>query len=180
MAAAAYRRVWGALHGAGLTSNQRALLWRILHGVLRVGGFRCYVDPQLPLSYAYCTAPCCVGRGVVETLGHAFMECPAARPAMVWLCDLWAVISPGNRPPWDAQVLLAADYRVWRPGVAGGGADDILWTRLRASVLQGVWRVRCGRGLYVAGAPSAPALAAAAVVQAIGEITSALRRDWLF
>ena len=173
-----YRRAWCALHGAGLTSDQRALLWRILHGVLRVGAFGCYVAPSLPLEAAYCTAPCCDGRRVVETLSHAFVACPAARPALEWLCDLWQAISPGNRPPMDAQVLLAGDYRVWRPR-APEGDSDILWMRLRASVLQGIWRVRCRRTLYVDGAAPAPALAAAAVMLAIEEIVSALQRDWL-
>jgi hypothetical protein len=91
-----------------LPSIDRITCWRVMHGVLGCNAFICHKRTDLPKEDALCPHLCCravgVAGGAVETLSHAFMECPAVQPAVTWLCDLWKAFS-GEELPRDAAVL---------------------------------------------------------------------------
>ena len=169
-----YRPVWARLQDSGATNPQKVLGWRILHGALLVNAYRVHAIKSLPHTAAYCMALCCEGRQQAETLSHALMECPSIKDAATWLLDLWAVIDGESaRPPWDPQVLLADDHRVWAPAPARAA----LWARLRLAVLQAIWRVRCYRHLH--GGDVHSRLAGPAVLQAIEDVRFAIQQDWM-
>ena len=139
-----------------------------------VNVFKVYINEDLPLSEASCTAPCCSAQQVPETLTHAFLDCPAVAGAVDWLRAVWSAIG-GAAPPRDPQVLLSDDPRVWEPG--GSEEKGKLWQRLRLTVLQAIWRVRCNRHVY-ARLPVPSSLATAIVLQAIEDIRADIYRDW--
>jgi hypothetical protein len=140
-------------------------------GALLVNGLRCHLDTRLPSAAAYCTSPTCGAACRVETLTHAFLDCPAAAPAADWLLDLWVAIT-GTRPPRDARVLLADDHRIWQP--AGPAPLGRLWTLLRAAWLHSVWHCRSWRPEL-----QGSSFAAAAATRVVQSVRSAIRRDWL-
>lgn len=153
---------WSRLLNPGLSRSHVATAWRILHGAILVRGLQVHLDPRLPPSAAYCTLPECQRRRHIETISHAFMDCPAARPTMDWLRDMWAAITGQPGPPMDARVLLLDDTRVWSPLAAGA-----LWTHLRTATLHALWHCRSWRMDQVSPA--------ARVVQVL---TQAIQRDW--
>ena len=161
---------WLRLHDSQLSRPQQTTAWRILHGALKVNGLRSFLHAHLPSSSAYCTHPACLHARAVETLSHSFLDCPAARPALVWLQDLWEAVA-GERPPLDARVLLADDHRVWRPGEEA--ALGQLWTLLRVAMLHAVWQCRSYRHELVGS------FSAAAVTRVVVYVRTAIERDWL-
>ena len=124
---------------------------------------------HLPSSSAFCSHPACFHVGAVETLSHAFLDCPAARPALVWLQDLWEAVA-GERPPLAARIFLADDHRVWHPGEAALGQ---LWTLLRVAMLHAIWHCRSYRQETVGS------FSAAAVTRVVVYVRTAIERDWL-
>jgi hypothetical protein len=112
-----------------------------------------------------------VAGGAIETLSHAFMDCPVVQPAVTWLCDVWKALS-GEEPPRDAAVLIADDHRVWAPADKDTAR---LWTRLRVAFMGSLWATRCNSHRAMAdGTPFATRVAAATVAA----LTSAIKRDW--
>ncbi|KAG1653117.1 hypothetical protein FOA52_010299 [Chlamydomonas sp. UWO 241] len=112
-----------------------------------------------------------------ETLAHTFLDCPAARPAMLWLCDTWAALTGGAPPPLTAAVMLADDMSGWSGAPVAKAKKKELraWTRLRVTVIGAIWRVRCDRQ---ASGLLGDSLALRAVRLALDSVTGAIRRDW--
>ncbi|KAI8462501.1 MAG: hypothetical protein J3K34DRAFT_500065 [Monoraphidium minutum] len=86
----------------------------------------------------------------LETLLHALLDCPAVRPALRWLADLWPRFSGGGAPPLTAAVWLQDSPAAWRPQAAQAGAEarahaEQRWAYLRLAVLEAAWRLRCRR-----------------------------------
>ncbi|KAI8464431.1 MAG: hypothetical protein J3K34DRAFT_491622 [Monoraphidium minutum] len=86
----------------------------------------------------------------LETLLHALLDCPAVRPALRWLADLWPRFSGGGAPPLTAAVWLQDSPAAWRPHAAQAGAEarahaEQRWAYLRLAVLEAAWRLRCRR-----------------------------------
>ncbi len=166
-ALAAQRRVWQQLRTADLPREWYGLAYRVLHGCLYVGGFMCHIGIYGHAA-AQCSHPSCELQ--LETLTHAFVECPAVAPAAAWLCSVFAAVSGRPPPPADARVLLAADPAVWQPEPS---ALCFLWVNMRVAFLHAVWQLRCRRSL------TGQAFSAAAVCGAVvAALRAAIRRDW--
>ena len=164
---AAVRGVWARLRAADLPREQYSTAYRILHGKLYVGGFLCHIGALEEPGLACCTHADC--GGVLETLTHAFLTCPAVAPVAPWVCQVFAAAAGGPAPPATAAVLLADNWDGWQP--PEGTAQ--LWTSLRAAFLHTVWQQRCQRSL--AGREFTAAGVCAAVVAAV---RAAIQRDW--
>lgn len=164
--------------------------WRVLHCCLGCNAFiaaKLLAPDDAPVdehgapdvSTACCGAPCCASLPdpPFETLAHTFIDCPAARPAMQWLCDTWAALSGGAPPPLTAGVLLADDLSGWAgaPTAMEKNKELRAWTRLRVALIGAIWRVRCNRS---AGGLLGDSLARRAVHLALDSVTGAIRRDW--
>ena len=167
-----YSKVWRTLRDPTLHRPHRIVCWRILHGQL---GCNAFLFHTLRRGSALCCNPACAAAGSVETLTHAFLECPAARPAVEWLCDTWAALTGGPRPPCTAATLLADDPRdAWLSGDPPEGPFWTLWSRVRVAVIGSIWQVRCFRS---EGDPG-DSVARRAVREAVNTIVSAIHRDW--
>lgn len=172
--------VWPRLCDPTLHRPFRITCWRLLHGCLGCNAFLTHVRSKdssqalaLRSEAAACQAPCCLaGARPMETLTHAFLQCPEAAPVIDWLRTVWHRLA-GAHVPRTARVLLADDPRDW----AEAPQDERkyrLWTRLRVATLGAIWRVRCARdegGTHVSFAHKAASLA-------VDTITSAIARDW--
>jgi len=108
----------------------------------------------------------------IETLTHAFLDCPEAAPAVDWLRETWRCLT-GVPVPRTAQVLLADDLRGWALAPSDSGTYR-LWTRLRVATLGAIWRVRCARD----DDHSSASFAHKAVTIAVDTLVSAIERDW--
>lgn len=165
----AARTAWVRLRQAGLPREQHGLAFRILHGSLYVNSFLCHIG-LLPAHAAYCECYECQPAGVLESLSHAFLHCPAVAPAAAWLCSVYAAVSGGAAPPCCPRVLLGDEHAVWRPEPS----LQHCWTHLRVSFLHSVWQLRARRSR--AGRPFCPSTVCAATVAAV---RAAIQRDWL-
>jgi exonuclease III len=185
-----FARVWVRLLDPTIQRPFAITAWRILHCCLGCNAFiaaKRLVPDDAPVdvngdpdvSTACCGAPCCASLSdpPFETLAHTFLDCPAARPAMQWLCDTWTALSGGAPPPLTAAVLLADDLSGWAGAPEAQSQKKLLraWTRLRVAVIGAIWRVRCDR---CAGGLRGVSLARRAVLLALDSITGAIRRDW--
>jgi exonuclease III len=158
--------VWARLMGNSVHhEGHRMVAWKVLHGVLAVGGFKVYTNSSLPARSGCCAACLAAGRGPqLETLTHAFMDCPDVAPALDWLLAVVGHLA-GQRPPRDPLVLLAdADWR-WQPGQPPQRA---LWQIFRVAYLGCAWAARLeGRG------------SAEAIVRSlVAALTIGVQRDW--
>jgi hypothetical protein len=165
--------VWGHLLDPAHLRSHRITAWRILHGRLLVGAFRFHVrSGWLSPAAACCGQACCVhdpaAAGSLETLTHAFLDCPAVAPALAWLLDLWRALT-GERPPADPLVVLAAAPWVWKPPPE----LSALWHRLRVAYLGCTWQARCRRWA------GDGALAAVIAADVIVSMQRALQGEWL-
>lgn len=165
----AVRSAWARLRRAGLPRDQLGLAIRVMHGSLYVNSFLCHIH-VLPASAAYCEHAGCQAAGVLESLSHAFVHCPAVTPAAAWLCSVFGAVSGGPAPPVCPRVLLGDEHAVWHP------APQLqhCWTHLRLSFLHSVWQLRARRSR--AGRPFCPATVCAATIAAV---RSVIQRDWL-
>jgi hypothetical protein len=68
----------------------------------------------------------------LETLSHAFPDCPAVAPALDWLLQLYAALTGQPPPPRDPLVILGAADWIWHPAQ---GLHCDLWTLLRITYL---------------------------------------------
>ena len=113
---------------------------------------------------------------------HAFLDFPAASPAIDWLLQAWQVLSGSTTPPSrTAAVLLADDIAAW-PEESCRRSEMSLWTRL--SVIGAIWKVRCQRSTLSLRLQSfarcAIATAVSALVETIPQDTTrhAYARQW--
>lgn len=120
---------------------------------------------------ACCAACRAAGRGDhLETLTHAFMDCPDVAPALEWLLGVAGCLL-GVRVPRDPLVLLGDADWVWVPRV-GGQPAAALWSTLRIAFIGAVWSVRCAvRGLH----PGPRCICD----QVVRTLTQGVQRDWL-
>jgi hypothetical protein len=84
-----WRRAWADLMLPRLDRVTRHFAWRLLPAD---DGLRCgaatlpWQVPDLPeLQAAVCCSICGADGGQIESLSHAFLQCPTVRPAAVWL-----------------------------------------------------------------------------------------------
>lgn len=169
-----FSRTWQRLTDPTLHRPFRLTCWRLLHGCLGCKAFLHHVRRHQglpPVADVMCEAPACAALAPLETLSHAFLDCPAAAPAIDWLLSTWAQLSAQAPPPRSARVLLADDLDAW-PGAPTDARTLALWTRLRVAVLGAVWELRCSRP---AGGES---FARQAVRLALQHLLGALQRDW--
>jgi hypothetical protein len=140
-----YRAAWRRCWDRRLPRPLSQFGWLLLHGAVYVSAFRAYTFSLEGDGAAACGAAGCAGASppALETLSHAFVDCPTVRPAVEWLRALWAAVA-GEPPPRQAAVLLADDHRIWQPPTA---ELRFLWTALRLQLLHSIWTLRCGRSL---------------------------------
>ena len=168
-----YQAVWTRLQDRTLHRPHRLVCWRMLHGQLGCNAFLHHVNPTLYSSNG-CSAPACRQQRFVETLTHAFLECPEVQPAVEWLRKTWEQLA-GQRfaVPLTPAFLLADDPEGW------AGADDAgvyrQWTRLRVAFFGALWEARCSRGGGGYGASLARRVAQATAAS----VAAAVWRDWL-
>ena len=163
------RGVWRRLHQSGASQSAISFGWRLLHAALPVRSKVAHCLGR-PLEEGLCEAPGC---SCQESLSHALMDCEKVRGAIDWLLDLFEAIS-GRRPPRDPRVILADDHRVW--GAGGAAEEQLLWQRLRLTVLSHIWRVRSSRQRYQRRGDGD--LSEEVIRGASTEIQQAIRRDW--
>lgn len=168
MGKSGFAGVWRRLDDATLHRPYRITCWRILHTCLGCNAFLRHVRRSDATS-PYCASPACAGHDALETLTHAFLDCPAVRPVITWLCETWRLLS-GVDVPRTARLLLADDPEGW-DGARAPGAYQ-LWTRLRVATLGAIWQVRCARDR------GASSFANRAVKLAVDSVVGAIRRDW--
>lgn len=151
---------WSAAH-----EGHRMVAWKVLHGALMVGALRSHLVDTLPCAGACCAACRAAGRGeVLETLTHAFMDCPAIAAALDWLLSAFAALA-GVQPPRDPLVILAdADWR-WQAPLP---KQRSLWTTFRLTFLGCAWEARMSGSFSAQGVVTA-------VVEALAR---GVRRDW--
>jgi hypothetical protein len=148
-----------------------AVAWRILHGALPVGGRRAMQDQHAPPATVCCSASCCTAGLPLETLTHAFVECPVVAPVVAWLFQVWQALTRAAAPtPADVPLVLLADLPgVWQPGCSR------TWQRFRVAFLGCAWQLRSSRLQADLPAPAAAAVLAQRVVDTMQQ---AVQRDW--
>ena len=155
--------------------------WRLTHGQLGCNAFLHHVQRKVPTITSPCSNLCgsqgCSGLGRIETLTHAFLECPDMAPAADWLCEAWAALTGRAAPPRSAAVLLADDLRAW---TVDSPVEEprllALWTRLRVAVIGSIWQARCARDQ---GRLRDISPARLAILLAVKQLRGAIERDWL-
>lgn len=172
-----FKLVWRRLCDPTIHRPFKITCWRILHCTLGCNAFLVNGRPHngLDAQAAMCTAPACAAAGQVETLTHAFMDCPEVRPVIDWLLETWRRLT-GQDVPRTARVLLADDPDGWPEAARPNSARAFqLWTRLRVATLGAIWRVRCARDEGGGGVT----FAHKAVTMAASSLLEAVKRDWL-
>ena len=87
----------------------------------------------------------------LETLQHAFLECPAVRPALAWLAREWAR-GGGAAPPLTAEVWLqGSPAAAWQPARDGQRMWRLLRITLLALALVCLQRATCPVAKHVRG-----------------------------
>lgn len=164
------RRVWKSLRMPVLRVQDRVVAYLILHGSLLVKAMQlhCSYNQGFPAAMACC--PTCVAAWApaqLETLTHAFMDCPAVAPALDWLLQVYAALTDQPAPPRHPLVILGDAHWIWHPAQ---GQHSAMWTLLRVTYLGCVWATRCAQGQYGG--------AAAIVEGVITALTDGVQRDW--
>lgn len=169
-----HRQAWERLADPTLHRPFRITCWKLMHGCLGCHAFLHHVRVQRgvvgDVPVLACSAPACQEQAHLETLTHAFLECPAVSPAIDWLLATWTQLSD-HPVPRCARVLLLDDLDAWQ----GRPTDRHilqLWTRLRVSLLGAIWQVRCSR------AAEPGTFARRAVCLALQHLLGAIQRDW--
>jgi hypothetical protein len=105
----------------------------------------------------------------LETLQHAFLDCPAVRPALAWLAREWTR-GGGPAPPLTAEVWLqGSPAAAWQPAKK----LRCLWRVVRTVLLAAAWDLRCMRD------KTGEQFDAAAVARACADAVHRLvRADW--
>lgn len=168
-----YGEVWQRLLDPTLHRQDSLVCWRLLHGQLGCNAFLRDVRKGSPAT-ACCTAHTCGHGAALETLTHAFLECPEVQPAVDWALATWELLAgPQAAVPRTAAFLLADDPAGWDG--AGDPGMYAMWTRLRVALIGAIWHVRCNR----AGAAHGPSFAARVAKRVCSTLTAAIQRDWL-
>ena len=162
-----WKFVWRDLHGPTVMRTTRGFGFRLYHAALPCGALRVHNIPTAPHAECLCTHASCSQQ--TETLTHLFLECPAVKPVIDWLCDTWEAID-GSRPPATAAVIIAADPRAWTPG---GKRERALWTVLRLTTLQLIWAQRCRRN-----ASTTPLSAVGVVAMIVHTVRDQIMGEW--
>jgi exonuclease III len=166
--------VWARLHDLALDRTHRLVAWQLLHGQLRCGAYRAFIDIRRGVSQpveaireaAACPRPGC--QGVTETITHMMFACPTAVRVWKWVLELWAAVTDLPPPPLALSLLLADDQRQWRPPA---GLQE-LWTQLRLATIFAIHtQAQARRRGRVSNAPSVAALV-------VGALRGAIHRDW--
>lgn len=153
---------WRRLQCRALSRAHAAVAWQVVHGALLVGGLRLRVDARLAAAQACCQSCAEALRpAALESLTHAFMDCPDVAAAMDWLLAVYGALA-GEQVPRDPLVVLADAHWRWQP------AQPRLWLHLRVAYLGCVWAAR-QRGVV------SPGGVAEAVVTALRH---GVQRDW--
>ncbi len=184
LAAPQWRKAYEALKDRRLDRITRHFGWRLLHGALRCGAsvLWCAAESEQGLwdsvgcrQQACAAAASLPGGCLVPALAdfsHTFLHCTAARPAVQWLCGVWARIAPADSPvPVDARVLLLWDLDVWLP--SGGYGPESLWLHLRLLLCRVVWLLACK------ARAGEPVTWRGAVAVTRAWVSRAIRQDWL-
>ena len=166
--------VWVRLQDLALDRAHRHLAWQLLHGTVRCGAFRAFIDIQKRVTQspaavketAACPRPGCQGEH--ETITHMLFSCPTAARVWQWVLDTWVAITDLPAPPLSLAVLLADDQRQWSPPCP----LQPLWTQLRLATIYSLHNQaqRRRRG-QINNAPSVAA-------RIIGTLRAAIFRDW--
>jgi hypothetical protein len=152
---------WKDLRDTSLPRTHRSTVYLLLQGVLTLNGEAFFRHSR---DAPWCPHSCCDGPGVlpdarpVETISHAFLECPLARAVMTWLTRLMAFMD-GEAPPASAAVLLLGNPAAWRPRNANLAW---VWLHLRVACLHHLFHHREMVGAR--GHPSSPFAVVGAVV----------------
>jgi hypothetical protein len=104
-----WRAAYVALQDKRLDHVTRHFRWRLLQGGLRCGAASvqwCPADSVGLLHAAICCGepgcalaavlPCGMTVPALADFSHTFLHCPRVRPAVGWLCALWARIAPSD------------------------------------------------------------------------------------
>ena len=149
--------------------------WRLRHGHLGSRAFLAHVRRHHGGGIGAdlcCQAAPCLTVGTVETLTHAFLECPEVVPVIDWMLTTRPQLAHST-PPRSARVLLADDLSGW-PDCPADPAALKMWTRLRVAVMGAIWQVRCARD----DGRSGESFARRVVHLAVLHLVRAIRRDW--
>jgi hypothetical protein len=122
---------------------------------------------------ACCEATGCFQAGVIETLSHAFLDCPEVTPVIDWMLDTWHHLA-GFAIPRQSSLLLADDPTLW-PQQPLHAPTFRLWTFFRVTTIGAIWQVRCSRR----EGSIADSFARKAISIIVSHITSAIKRDWM-
>ena len=110
----------------------------------------------------------------METLSHAFRDCPIVRPAVEWLRMLWQRFKGLDAvPELSIEALVADCDPAWQfPG------DDVaqdMWTTLRLAFLYATWVARC-QSQHGYGTRVQPVNV---VATAVAMVKHVIRLDWV-
>jgi hypothetical protein len=133
----AIKAAWARLKAAPVCNRLKTLAYRAMHAGLPCG-LRLAVRADQP-GIHLCPNACCRSRPrdkPLDSLTHAFVECPAYAGARAWLQDTWHAVA-GHRPPLDAEVLLGDREEAW--GAYPDRALQPLWSSLRLAWLHALW-----------------------------------------
>jgi len=156
--------VYKRLNQRRIPRRQRWVATQLLHAALPCAAYEHKNNPQRRVE-SRCLVPACGGRAA--NLSHIFGDCSVATAVVQWLCNVWSVIEPGNRPPPAFAVIAVGDLDVWRPRAVE------LWTRVRLQLLYSLWQAA-----EVATADRPP-VAQAVAASVVAGIAAAIRLDWL-
>jgi hypothetical protein len=166
-----FEGVWTRLLDPTLHRPFRITCWRMLHGCLGCGAFLAHVRRT---GLPYCQAPCCATQNRLDSLTHAFLDCPDVKPVIQWMVGVWKSLAGDEAAvPETPAFLLADDPLGWE-----GAQDPALyrmWTRLRVATLGALWHTR----VSWAGALHGASFANSAVRLAVRTLRSAIQRDWM-
>ena len=150
-----WRKAWKRAQQRGRPRPHRVFEWQLLHAALPVGATKVVFVPAGAPNLAEvvcCNHPACrpspspgslpAGSWQLETLQHALLECPAVKPALQWLVELWIRIDGGSGPPLTPAVWLQGAADAWRPQRE---IHTALWRTLRVSMLAAAWALRTRR-----------------------------------
>ena len=156
--------VYSRLRQRRIPRRQRWVAMQLLHGTLPCAAYKHHHSPaQIPS--AACPVPAYAG--AAANLTHVFGTCSVATAVVSWICDVWAVIEPGNRPPASFAVIAVGDLAVWRPRAQG------LWLRLRLQLVFSLWQAAD------MATPAVPNSAPVVAARIVAGIAAAIRMDWL-
>lgn len=179
----AWRKAWLDTQRKRKPRSHRVFEWQLLHNALPLGGAKAAFVPSGATNVAdvvCCSNPACrpvPPQGSPHTLGwppetliHALIQCPAVRPALQWLANLWIRIDGGSAPPLLPSVWLQGSTEAWSPHRR---TNTDLWHALRISLLASAWSLRMRR--VTMGEPFGPSQVVDACVADVRRLVLA---DW--